>query len=70
MATGASAMNIRMPIWVRHVVVIVALLVVLSGCRAKPERAVLRLYCGAGIRPPVAQMVDEFEEWAEPNPHQ
>lgn len=54
-------MNIRMPIWVRHVVVIAALLVVLSGCRAKPEREVLRLYCGAGIRPPVAQMVDEFE---------
>ena len=54
-------MDLRMTECTRHVGVIVVLLGILTGCRGTPEREVLRLYCGAGIRPPVAQIVDEFE---------
>ena len=43
----------------------VVIAVALIGCKAdKPEQSEskeLLLYCGAGIRPPVAQMVEQFE---------
>lgn len=35
----------------------------LSGCsRRQGGKPTLRLYCGAGIRPPVAEIVEEFEK--------
>ena len=37
--------------------------VILGGCSRPPRddaKPVLRLYCGAGIRPPVAELVEEF----------